>query len=151
MIDINQARADLAKAGWRSDMEMVPASEPIEIALRVRDKDGVEWWRYNLVHIDDDTWDIVPDEDRGWAIAEYTHWRPVIDPDQPDPLALHLSAALAEIERLRDTLGKLIAWHDIVGPQTDDAGDYLNGDGWDDLDNIATKARALLADKETLR
>lgn len=123
------ARRVLDEAGWRSDMESVPYGVPVLLwkgdtkehytAARVTGEHGPGW--------------CTPD---GYQIFRPTAWKPLDTPSTPSPLH-------ALCEEQDKVLSEFVAWHDKAGPWTDEANDYLNDDGWDDLDVIADKARTL--------
>ena len=53
---------------------------------------------------------------------------------------------LLRVEALEQGLRAFVEWHDKAGPSTDEATDYLNDDGWEDVARIADEARTLLGD-----
>ncbi|WP_232494951.1 hypothetical protein [Novosphingobium kaempferiae] len=65
----------------------------------------------------------------GW---EPTHWRPLDPAPGTDP-QLHGQWA--------DAVGRLILWAERASPMTDDASDFLNEGGWDELAEIAATLR----------
>lgn len=69
-----------------------------------------------------------------------------------DPLAAFAKSECAtrdaEIERLTTELRRCEEWFARVRPATDEANDYLNEDGWDDMASIHDAARAALSNKD---
>lgn len=50
-----------------------------------------------------------------------------------------------ERDELREMLGEALAWFERVRPATDEATDYLNDDGWDDMADLHDRLVAFLA------
>lgn len=94
------AKQVLDQAGWRSDMENRPVDKPL---IGLRDPSATGRQPAFIGEVYDMRPSALIDVWSGkWA--DIVAWKPLDTPDQPDPLAAELRAALDEIERLREAL-----------------------------------------------
>jgi Protein of unknown function (DUF551) len=72
--------AVMKATGWQ-DIATAPLGEHILVCVQVKNnKTGAEWWEMHTVILDDETGEIQADSDAGWAIQDYSHWRPLPPP-----------------------------------------------------------------------